>query len=133
MSRSRFDIFSEPILRVLVTKYLTNSNISVLFIQSNGKNQEGMSSSSAAVDGSDTVKRSEDDGKNTVAAVDTSITDIDPPITQSIPKPIVSLEEFFHDEPDLPWQPLPAHTLEQSPCHPIIVKKGKFYHCKLHP
>jgi hypothetical protein len=46
---------------------------------------------------------------------------------------IVSLEEFFHDEPGLPWQPLPpGHTLEQSPCYPIIGKKGEFYCRKLH-
>jgi hypothetical protein len=48
-------------------------------------------------------------------------------------QPIVPVEDFFHDGPDLPWQPLPSHTLEQSPCKPIIVKKGKFYYCKLHP
>ena len=100
----------------------------------NGKNQEAMPSSSAALDGSDTVQPSENDGKNTGGATeDTSINDTDPFITQSIPKPIVSAEDFFHDAPDLSWQPLPAHTLEQSPCHPIIVKKGKFHYCKVHP
>jgi len=78
----------------------------------NGKNQEAMPSlsSSAALDGSDTVLPSENDGKNAAAT-----------------------EDFFHDAPDLSWQPLPAHTLEQSPCHPIIVKKGRFYYCKVHP
>jgi hypothetical protein len=100
----------------------------------NGKNQAMPSlSSSAALDGLDTVKPSENDGKNTGGAENTSINDTDPSITQSIPKPIVSAEDFFHDAPDLSWQPLPAHTLEQSPCHPIIVNKGRFYYCKVHP
>jgi MCM AAA-lid domain len=51
----------------------------------------------------------------------------------SIPKPIVSVGEFFHDEQDVPYQPLSPHTLDQSPCYPIINKIGDFYHCKLHP
>ncbi|MGB8033299.1 MAG: hypothetical protein WCF03_05705, partial [Nitrososphaeraceae archaeon] len=46
---------------------------------------------------------------------------------------IVSIEEFFHDLPDLPYTPLPEHSLEESPCYPIISKKGKFYYCKVHP
>lgn len=25
------------------------------------------------------------------------------------------------------------HTLEQSPCYPIIGKKGDLYYCKVHP
>lgn len=45
------------------------------------------------------------------------------------------IAEFFHDDPDMPYQPLPEHSLEQSLCHPIIAldKKGVFYYCKLHP
>jgi replicative DNA helicase Mcm len=43
------------------------------------------------------------------------------------------VEEFFCDNPTLPWQPLPEHSLEESPCYPIISKKGKFYYCKVHP
>ena len=46
---------------------------------------------------------------------------------------IVSVERFFHDVADLPYQPLPEHSLEQSPCYPIIGKNQKFYFCKLHP
>jgi hypothetical protein len=44
---------------------------------------------------------------------------------------VVSIEEFFNDEP---WQPLPQHSLEQSACYPIIGinhKRGTYY-CKLH-
>jgi hypothetical protein len=48
---------------------------------------------------------------------------------------IKSVEDFFYDDPDLPWQALPEHTLEHSPCYPIIErdKNGKIYYCKLHP
>jgi hypothetical protein len=48
-------------------------------------------------------------------------------------EPIQSIEEFFYDGPDLPYKPLPPHTLDQSPCRPIIYKKEQFYSCKLHP
>ena len=48
-------------------------------------------------------------------------------------KAIVSIEDFFHDEPDSPYHPLFEHSLEQSPCYPIINKRGEFYYCKLHP
>jgi hypothetical protein len=50
---------------------------------------------------------------------------------------IVSIEEFFYDDPNTPWKPLPKHSLEQSPCYPIIGMHNKyrvpFYYCKLHP
>ena len=29
--------------------------------------------------------------------------------------------------------PPPEHSLDQSPCYPIITKRGEFYYCKLHP
>lgn len=48
-------------------------------------------------------------------------------------EPIVSIEEFFHDLPDLPYTPLREHSLEESPCYPIISKKDKFYYCNVHP
>jgi hypothetical protein len=39
----------------------------------------------------------------------------------SSPTPIISVEEFFHDDPNnTPWKPLPEHDLKQSPCYPII-------------
>jgi hypothetical protein len=53
--------------------------------------------------------------------------------------PIVSVEEFFSDNPtpENPWKPLPPHSLERSPCYPVIGVHNKyrmpFYYCKLHP
>jgi hypothetical protein len=48
---------------------------------------------------------------------------------------IVSVERFFHDVADLPYQPLPEHTVEQSPCYPIIGRNNNngLYFCRLHP
>ncbi len=44
------------------------------------------------------------------------------------------MEEFFHDDPSSAWQLLPPHTLEQSPCYPIIVvKEGCLHNSRLHP
>jgi hypothetical protein len=34
--------------------------------------------------------------------------------------PMISVEEFFHDDPKTPWKPLPEHDLNQSPSYPII-------------
>ena len=44
------------------------------------------------------------------------------------------VEDFFYDNPNLPGQPLPEHTLEESPCSPIIeIDKDRYvYYCKLH-
>jgi hypothetical protein len=54
---------------------------------------------------------------------------------------IKKVEDFFYDEANLPYKPLlpPHHTLDQSPCYPIIYReRGKrdglmYYRCKLHP
>jgi hypothetical protein len=46
---------------------------------------------------------------------------------------IEQIEDFFHDDPEAGYQPLPEHSLEDSPCHDIIDKRGTFYSCKLHP
>jgi hypothetical protein len=52
---------------------------------------------------------------------------------------LAKIEEFFHDNPDTPWQPLPEHNLEQSPCCYIIEKERfktsgqTYYRCKIHP
>jgi hypothetical protein len=52
---------------------------------------------------------------------------------------IVSVDEFFSDNPtpENPWKPLPKHSLEASPCMPIIGIHNKyrvpFYYCELHP
>ena len=53
---------------------------------------------------------------------------------------MIPIEEFFFDDPAItlenPWKPLPKHSLEQSPCYPIIGMHNKyrvpFYYCKLH-
>jgi hypothetical protein len=46
---------------------------------------------------------------------------------------IISVE-FFHDDPNTPWKPLPEHNLEQSPCYPIIGVSAYLetieHHCK---
>ena len=34
--------------------------------------------------------------------------------------PVVPVEDFFYDDPNTPWKPLPEHDLKQSPCYPII-------------
>jgi MCM AAA-lid domain len=68
---------------------------------------------------------------------DTSV-DINVPTgpNENIIQPIVSVEEFFYDNPDLPYVPLPEHTLKQSPCAPIIGSRMEggleWYYCKLH-
>jgi hypothetical protein len=52
---------------------------------------------------------------------------------------LVRLEEFFNDINDLSWQSSPEHSLEESPCSPIIVKdeiksmEQTIYICKVHP
>jgi hypothetical protein len=47
--------------------------------------------------------------------------------------PIVSVEDFFSSKQSLP---LPDHSLEQSPCYPIIGSKSGgdhiIYYCKIH-
>jgi hypothetical protein len=53
---------------------------------------------------------------------------------------LISIEEFFFEDPAIspenPWKPLLKHSLEQSPCYPIIGMHNKykvlFYYCKLH-
>jgi hypothetical protein len=51
-------------------------------------------------------------------------------------QPIISVEEFFYDNPNIPWRPLPEHDLKASPCYPIIGTRNNckvsFYYCKLH-
>jgi hypothetical protein len=44
------------------------------------------------------------------------------------------VEDFFHDNPSLSYKPLSQHSLEQSPCYPIIGinHKRHTYYCKLH-
>jgi hypothetical protein len=51
-------------------------------------------------------------------------------------KSIISVEEFFYDDPNTPWKSLPEHNLKQSPCYPIIGVNDSYkvplYYCKLH-
>jgi hypothetical protein len=48
------------------------------------------------------------------------------------------IDDYFYDEPDLPWVPLPVHTFEQTPCNVIISQillsgsNSGYYYCKLH-
>ena len=55
------------------------------------------------------------------------------PSASAEPKTILSVEEFFHDVGDLPYEPLPEQLLEQSLCYHIIDKNQKLYFCNLHP
>jgi hypothetical protein len=49
------------------------------------------------------------------------------------------IEDYFYDEPDLPWVPLPVHTFEQTPCNVIIPQiildgsNSSYYESKLYP
>ncbi|MGA9842286.1 MAG: hypothetical protein WBP64_16065 [Nitrososphaeraceae archaeon] len=41
---------------------------------------------------------------------------------------VSSITDFFYDDPNVPYTPLPEHDLEQSPCFSIIsIKQGYFY------
>ncbi|CAN5511570.1 hypothetical protein BH18THE2_BH18THE2_27650 [soil metagenome] len=56
---------------------------------------------------------------------------------------IQRIEDFFSGDPNLPWQPLPEHTIEESPCYHIIetdefkspdtTTGTTYYRCKIHP
>ena len=52
---------------------------------------------------------------------------------------VQTVNDFFYDEPELAWKPLPDHQLEQSPCYHIIetdmirASRQKYYRCKIHP
>lgn len=43
---------------------------------------------------------------------------------------MISIDDFFYDDPKItpqyPWRPLPKHSLEQSPCYPIIGMHNKY-------
>jgi hypothetical protein len=53
---------------------------------------------------------------------------------------LISIEDFFYNNPYIspknPWRPIPNHSLEESPCYPIIGVNNKYrvplYYCKLH-
>jgi hypothetical protein len=54
--------------------------------------------------------------------------------TDNSSKPIVSVADFFSSKQSLA---LPEHSLEQSPCYPIIGSKTEgnyiMYYCRIHP
>jgi hypothetical protein len=41
---------------------------------------------------------------------------------------VVSVNEFFKDNPDKPYSALRSHSLEQSPCYPIGAKPARGFH-----
>jgi hypothetical protein len=45
------------------------------------------------------------------------------------------VEDFFYDNPSSPYKSLPPHSLEESPCYPVIGMNHtrRMYYCKLHP
>ena len=51
---------------------------------------------------------------------------------------IRKIEEFFSGDLNLPWQPLPEHSIEESPCYRIMETSEiehtgrKYYRCKIH-
>ena len=49
---------------------------------------------------------------------------------------MTSIDDFFFEDASIRWKPLPKHSLEQSPCYPIIGIHNKyrvpFYYSKLH-
>jgi hypothetical protein len=47
--------------------------------------------------------------------------------------PIMPVEDFFYEDPSLPYKSLPEHELEESPCYAVIGRKSDMYYCKLHP
>ena len=54
---------------------------------------------------------------------------------------MISIKDFFLDNPYIspknPWIPISNHSLEESPCYPIIGISNKYrvplYYCELHP
>ena len=46
---------------------------------------------------------------------------------------VISVTDFFYDDPTMPYVALPDHKLDQSPCCPIIAIKDGYYYCRLHP
>jgi hypothetical protein len=50
---------------------------------------------------------------------------------------MMTIDDFFFYDHNIAWKPLPKHSLEQSPCYPIIGMHREypvpFYYCRLHP
>jgi hypothetical protein len=45
---------------------------------------------------------------------------------------VISVTDFFYDDPTMPYVALPDHKLESPCCHIISIKDG-YYYCRLHP
>jgi hypothetical protein len=80
-----------------------------------------------------------DNSDNTYSHISKEPKSINTKNTSMETNPVVSTEEFFYDDPNSRWKPLPEHDLKASPCYPIIgirsyhKYKVPFYYCKLHP
>jgi hypothetical protein len=46
---------------------------------------------------------------------------------------VISVTDFFYDDPTMPYTPLPEYDLDQSTCYPIIAQKQGYFYCRLHP
>lgn len=53
--------------------------------------------------------------------------------TNSEATKVISITDFFYDDPTMPYVALPDHKLDQSPCCPIIAIKDGYYYRRLHP
>ncbi len=53
--------------------------------------------------------------------------------TNSEAAKVISVTDFFYDDPTMPYVALPDHELDQSPCCHIISIKDGYYYCRLHP
>jgi hypothetical protein len=53
--------------------------------------------------------------------------------TNSEATKVISITDFFYDDPTMPYVALPDHKLDHSPCCPIIAIKDGYYYCRLHP
>jgi hypothetical protein len=55
-------------------------------------------------------------------------------LSQQTSNSTTELIKFFYDDPELPYRPLPPHSLEESACKSIIrIDNHSFYYCALHP
>lgn len=53
--------------------------------------------------------------------------------TNSEATKVISITDFFYDDPTMPYVAPPDHKLDQSPCCPIIAIQDGYYYRRLHP
>ena len=46
---------------------------------------------------------------------------------------VISITDFFYDDQNAPYTPLPEPDLKRSPCFSIITINQGYFYCKLHP